>query len=101
MSKFSVSVPHNLSETEAQARVQNMMSSLKTQFGSQISDINESWAGNRNDFSFRAMGMSIKGGLTVNPTDVTLDGDLPLAALPFKGTIEKTIKDQLSNLLRS
>lgn len=101
MSKFLVSVPHNLSEDEARSRVQNMISGLKNQFGSQISDINETWTGNRNDFSFRAMGMAIKGGLNVNAADVTLDGDLPLAALPFKGTIEKTIKDQLSTLLRS
>lgn len=99
MSKMKVSVPHNLGEGEAVKRVSGLITELKNQFGSQVSDVRESWDGNRGIFSFRAMGMSVDGELSVLPSKVEVEGNLPLAALPFKGTIESTIRNKLENLL--
>ncbi|MGE5679287.1 MAG: polyhydroxyalkanoic acid system family protein [Bacillota bacterium] len=99
MPKMNISVPHNLGAGEAQNRIKNLVGDLKKQFGDQIDNVQESWEGNKGNFSFRAMGMSIDGNILVKPDSVSLEGNLPLTAMPFKGTIERTIKDQLSSLL--
>jgi hypothetical protein len=100
MTKMTISVPHNLGAGEAQNRIKNLVGNLKKQFGGQIDDVQESWNGNRGNFSFKAMGMAVDGNILVQPDSVNLEGNLPLSAMPFKGTIERTIKDQLSSLLR-
>lgn len=99
MPKMKISVPHKLNQEDAKSRVMNLIGSLKGQFGSQVSNVQENWNGNNGNFSFSAMGMSVKGLISVGSNEVNLEGDLPIAALPFKGTIENTIKDKLSAML--
>lgn len=100
MSKLNISVPHNLGAGEAQSRVKGLLGQLKNQFGSQVEDLQENWDGNQGAFAFKAMGMKVDGNIVVKPASVDLEGNLPMAALPFKGTIETTIKDKLQELLR-
>lgn len=99
MSKMKVSVPHNLTIDDAKQRLENFVGILKQEYGSNLDDIREDWQGNRGTFSFKAMGMSVEGNVFVEPKEVFIEGDLPMAALPFKGKIESTIKDQLKTLL--
>ncbi|MGE5401858.1 MAG: polyhydroxyalkanoic acid system family protein [Ignavibacteriales bacterium] len=99
MAKMKISVPHNLGEGEAASRVRNLVSQLKNQYGSQITDMKETWNGNKGNFSFRAMGINVDGEIFVEPSQVNLEGNLPMAALPFKGTIESTIRNKLESLL--
>jgi hypothetical protein len=66
-----------------------------------ISDLNESWNGDGAEFSFKAMGMTVEGIISVDKKTVNLDAKIPLAALPFKGTIENTIKEEANKLLRN
>lgn len=99
MPKMNISVPHNLGAGEAQNRIKSLLGDLKKQFGGQVDNMNESWNGNRGSFSFSAMGMAVDGDILIKPDSVDLEGNLPLGAVPFKSKIEKTIKDQLTNLL--
>lgn len=99
MPSFKMSVPHKLSQDEAQRRIQGMLGDLKQQYGEQISNLEESWSGATGAFAMTAMGMKISGTLAVRPTEVALDGSIPFAAVPFKGQIEKLIRQEAERLL--
>jgi hypothetical protein len=96
---MTITVPHRLTEDEAVARVKTLLEDLKQRHGDLISDVREDWQGNRARFSFKAMGFSTAGTLTVTPAQAELDGSLPFAALPFKGRIESEIRRRAEELL--
>ena len=99
MPKINVSVPHSLTQAEAVRRIRNLLADVKTQFADKISDLHEEWDGNMGKFNFSAMGLPVSGMLTVTPSQVELSGNLPFAAMLFKGKIESTIKDRAESLL--
>lgn len=99
MSKMKVRVPHSLTIDDARQRLENFIGILKQEYGSNLDHIKEDWQGNQGTFSFKAMGMAVEGNIVVEPSEVYVEGDLPIAALPFKGKIESTIQDQLKTLL--
>lgn len=99
MPKMSMHIPHSLGQEEARQRIQGMISTLKDQYGSQITDLSEQWDGDTGTFSLKAMGFSLKGTLQVTGNEVKVDGDLPWAAKPFQGTIEATIRERAERLL--
>ena len=100
MPKMNVKVPHSLGEEIALERVKSLLSNMKQEYGNQIQNLQESWNENAGKFSFSAMGFSISGELKVASNQVELNGKLPLAALPFKGSIEKSIRQKANELLR-
>jgi hypothetical protein len=99
MPKMSIVVPHSLTQEEALTRVQRLLGDMKQQYGDQISELNETWSGNRGEFSFKAMGFATSGTLAVTPSQLELDGSLPFAAMPFKSKIESTIRERAQKLL--
>ncbi len=99
MAKLNMSVPHKLSQDEALRRIKNLLGEVKNQFADEISDLREEWNGNMGKFSFSAMGFSMSGTLTVNPSEVELSGNLPFAATFFKGKITSTIRERAETLL--
>lgn len=96
---MTVKEPHNLTQAEAQQRIQQLLASLQVKFAGQISNVKENWTGNKGEFSFKMMSFSITGELIVSDTEVVLESALPLTARPFKGMVEKTIRDQARQLL--
>ena len=99
MPKMNVVVPHRLSQEEALSRVRGLLADLTRQYGGQISDLRERWSDGRGEYSFRAMGFNVSGTLDVRPAEVELVGDLPFAAMPFKGRIEDAIRREAERLL--
>jgi hypothetical protein len=99
MPKLKVSVPHNIGEKDAKERIVNLINILKEEYKGQVSDVHESWEGDKGSFSFKIMGFSVNGDIIVDPRTVHLEGNLPLAAVPFKGRIESTIKSRMETLL--
>ena len=99
MPKMSVSVGHALSQQEAAERLKGFLGKIKEKYQSQVSNLEESWAGNTLNFGFTTFGFPIKGAVNVEPAEVKLDGEIPFAAMMFKGKIEQEIKDQLAKLL--
>jgi hypothetical protein len=61
--------------------------------------LHEEWDGNMSKFHFSAMGFPVSGTLTVKASQVEISGNLPFAAMLFKGKIESTIKDHAEKLL--
>jgi len=100
MPKIKITVPHTLTQEEASTRIKGMISKLQEQYGNQVKDLQESWAGSMGNFSFKVMGLQVSGWLDVSASMVAMEGDLPFAAIPFKGQIENTIRQQMESLLR-
>jgi hypothetical protein len=101
MPKLTVTVPHQLGVPEAQQRLQGFVNKLKNAYPDRVSNLQEEWVQNLLNFAFSIMGMSVKGTMAVNDQDVTVNGDLPFAAMMFKGRIEQEIRDNLTRVLTS
>ncbi len=99
MPKLNMAVSHSLTQDEALKRVRNLLNDVKTQFADKITDLNEEWDGNIGKFHFSVVGFLVSGTLTVKTSQVEVSGNLPFAAMLFKGKIESTIKDHAETLL--
>lgn len=99
MPGFTVTVPHKLDNVEARTRIQKLVGELQKQYAGMIQNLKEKWSDNGGEFSFDAMGFSVKGNLFIEPGQIRVDGSLPLAALPFKGRIEEGIRTKAAELL--
>jgi hypothetical protein len=99
MPKIHLAVPHTLGAEEAKNRVMNLVAQTRRDFGNKVTDVTESWTGFVNTFSFRAMGFSVGGKLEVQPAQVSIDIDLPFAAVLFKDRIESDLLSHARKLL--
>jgi hypothetical protein len=99
MLKINLSVPHTLGQDEAKKRISKLIADTRDQLGSSVTNLHESWSGYIDTFSFRAMGFSVDGQLEVQPSDVLIQVNLPLAALLFKSRIESEILRHARELL--
>ncbi len=101
MPKFNVSVPHTLSKDEATDRLKRFGELIESRYKGQVKDVSQSWDGDKMNFGFTTFGFKIAG--QVEPCDkaVTVAGDLPMMASPFKGKIESSIQEELAKLLRA
>jgi hypothetical protein len=99
MPKSNVTVDHTLGKDEALTRLKGMLDQVKQNYGSQVSDLEESWTDNGGSFAFKAMGFKISGEMLVTDSLVSIDADFPWAAKPFQGTIETTIRERAERLL--
>lgn len=100
MPRMRIAVPHNLGKQEALARIKSLLGELKAQYRDQVQILRENWSGNKGTLSFSVIGFSVSGELVVEDHQVRLSGNLPWAALPFRGKIESTIRGQVVKLLR-
>lgn len=101
MPKSTINVPHELGKDDALNRIKDILVQAKAQYGDKISDLQESWTDDGGTFSFKAMGFKISGAMTVTDSDVEIVGDYPFAALPFKGSIESTLRERAERLLKA
>ncbi len=99
MPSLTIATPHSLGAEEATARLKKMFEKLKERHGDKLSNLTEQWTDNKLDYSFSTYGFNIKGDMTVEPNEVKVNGQLPFAAMMFKGTIEQTVRDELEKLL--
>ena len=99
MANLEMTIPHSLSQDEAIKRIKNQFTEMKKNHGDKIKNLKEDWNGNVGNFSFSFQGFDISGILTVNPSSLELDGNLPFAVSFLKGAIKKTIYDKAVEIL--
>src|SRR5262245_9177124 len=99
MPSFRVSVPHQLGQAAARARVEGFLDNVRRDLPARVSDVAGEWNDNRLEFRLVASGLSISGTLQVEESLAEVAGALPLAAVLFRGQIERTIREELSRLL--
>jgi putative polyhydroxyalkanoate system protein len=98
--KFQMEVPHNLSADEAKSRLERFIESLQSEFKDKVSDLEQAWNGNTLNFAFKTFGFKIAGAIASLEKKLQVSGDLPFAAMMFKGKIEGEIRTQLERLMR-
>ncbi len=99
MPSLTINTPHSLSTEEATSRIKTLFEKLKEQHKDKISNLEEKWDDNRLEYSFSTYGFNIKGEMTVEPSEVKVNGSLPFAAMMFKGQIEQSVRSELEKLL--
>jgi Putative polyhydroxyalkanoic acid system protein (PHA_gran_rgn) len=101
MPSLKLTIPHELGQEEAAIRLKGFLEKVKQRYQNQVSDLEEKWVENALDFAFKTYGFHIKGRMVVEPADVKFEGQIPFAAMMFKGKIEQTIRDEMKRLLTS
>jgi hypothetical protein len=99
MPNFHMIIPHNLGRDAAVARLQQFINKVRNR--SDVNDLQESWVDNVLRFSFKTFGLLVEGSTTVEEDRVHMEGKLPLAAAPFRGRIEGSIREELEKILRA
>jgi hypothetical protein len=64
-----------------------------------VRDLEESWEGEALRFAFSTYGFKIRGVLHVQPEQVQVETELPLAAMMFRGRLEQEFRETLSRVL--
>ncbi len=99
MPQMKVSVDHALEPDEAVKRLRSFLEYVKRAYGNQVSQLEEDWGERSGTFSFKAMGFKTSGNLEVVQGEVRVVGQIPLAAMMFRGKIEETLREQLTKAL--
>lgn len=99
MPSINAEVPHTLGQQEAIERLKGFSESIRNRYKDQVSDLEDSWDGPTLTFSFKSFGFKISGTLEVGEESVVLNGNLPIAAMVFKGKIQQEFTEQLSKML--
>jgi hypothetical protein len=99
MPRITLDVPHTLGLDEAMQRLKNKMAAARAQHHDKVSNLREEWRDHIFTFAFQAMGMAVSGTVAVEPNQVRLNAELPMAAAFFKGVIENRIRQEVGALL--
>lgn len=99
MPSIQLEVAHAQGEQGAIERLKAKGDSLRIAFQGQVSDLVETWEGNRLQFAFKAMGMGVSGSLVVEDAKVAFSANLPFAAMMFKGMILERVRSELTEVL--
>jgi hypothetical protein len=95
MPSFSTEVEHQLGQEEATKRLTKLIEQVRQQYSDFVTELNGEWAENVLTFSLKTYGFKIDGTLTVDDQLARLSGNLPFAALAFRGKIEQSIVGEL------
>ena len=99
MPAFSTEVPHSLGKEEATERLKGFVAKVQQRYADQVSNMEGEWQGSVLTFSLTTYNFTISGTLTVEDDVVRLQGNLPFAALAFRGKIESSIATEIERAL--
>jgi len=100
MPAFKVEVPHQLGREEARKRLEGFVARARELYKDQISELNGEWSDDTLNFYMVTYGFKITGVLEVLEELVRLSGQLPFAAVAFRGKIERSFATELERALR-
>jgi len=95
MPSFSTEVAHQLGQEQATERLKTFLEQVRVKYQDFVSDLQGNWTDNVLKFSLKTYGFVIDGTLTVSETNARLAGNIPFAALAFRGKIEQSIAGEL------
>lgn len=99
MSTLVVTLPHVLGQEEALRRLKARQQELETTHRQQLTHLEQEWKDNVLQFQLGVMGVSVRGTITVESSDVVVRLELPLMAMMFKGAIEKQLREEFGRVL--
>lgn len=99
MPGFSTEVSHTLGQDAAVEKLKGFLDQVKERYPKEISQIEGAWDGNVLNYAFTTFGIKVDGTLTVEDELVRMEGNLPFAAMMFKGKISESIKVALEKAI--
>jgi hypothetical protein len=99
MPSFSTEVPHTLGQEQATERLKHFVEKVRERYQDQVKDLDGEWTENTLNVAFKTYGFAIKATLDVHEDAVKLNGELPIAAVVFRGKIEQSIAGELKRVL--
>lgn len=100
MPKITIDIPHTYGKDAALEKLKTFLERVKQKYADKVSSLEGEWNENVLKFALTTFGITINGTLTVEETVAKFVGDIPFAAMMFKGQIEKGIRDELEKCLR-
>lgn len=100
MPKFSFVLDHELTKDEVKSRLERFTEALQSKYQDHVSDLQQHWSGDTLSYGFKTFGVKLAGDMIVHDDRLAVEGDLPFAAMMFKGKIESEMREQLGRLLR-
>lgn len=98
MPRISVSVPHQEEVSVAAEKSRPALEKTVQDFEGRDLDIQ--WQDAHAEFTFKSMAFTIKGSVAVDKNQVTVNVDLPFAAMMFKDKAEKAIHKNLTRAMQ-
>ena len=99
MPGFSTEVRHGLGQAAAVEKLKGFLDQVKERYPKEISEIEGTWTDHVLNFEFTTFGIKVDGTLTVEEELVRMEGNLPFAAMMFKGKISESIKVALEKAI--
>lgn len=99
MPSFQTEVRHELGKEAAKERLKQFVDHLRTRYKEQVSDVQGEWHDDLLDFRLTTYGIQINGKMVVFEDRVQVDGEVPFAAVMFKGKISDSIREGLEKAL--
>ena len=90
MPSIHLSTPHNLGAATAKKRVEEVATQIKNRFG-----VAYNWSGNTLQFNRSG----VNGTIDVEDKEVTVDAEIGMMLTPFKGEIERQLRDFMEQKL--
>ncbi len=101
MPTLSVVVPHELEKQTAVAKLKMYSLQVQDDFAAHVSHVEETWSADGvATFSFNIFGFRISGTTATRESDVHVRLQLPFAAIPIRGLIEKEIVNRVQSALQ-
>ena len=99
MPGFNTEVPHTLGKEVALEKLKGFLIQVQERYAKEISDVEGDWVDNVLNYAFTTYGIKIDGTLTVEDDLVRMEGNLPFAAMMFKGKISDSIRVALEKAI--
>ena len=96
---MKVTIPHGHTKEEAELRIKSLLTELKTKYADRIRDVQETWEGDRGNFSMSLGSFSASGTIDVHPSDIEVNIDLPFFASMFSKQISDLVEEQAKKVL--
>lgn len=96
-----IAIEHHTTRAKARTLVEQRLRDAETQYGPMASDLHWEWRGDTLHVAVKTRGMSLKGTLEINDTDVVFEGQLPLLARPFESRIRQTVEREAESMFRT
>ncbi len=99
MPGFNAEVKHELGRDAAIEKLKGFLDQVKERYPKEISRIQGVWEDNVLSYELTTFGIKVDGTLTVEEKLVRMEGNLPFAAMMFKGKISDSIKIALEKAI--
>ena len=99
MPSFNTEVSHSLGKEKAKQRLESFLDRAAQVYKDQVSELRGEWSGDTLNFHMTTYGFTISGDLAVEEESVKMQGQLPFAAVAFRGKIEKSFAKELQRAL--